>query len=91
MPLDDWAGRGRSHLPGRRIFAIELARAFDEISPLKDRLQDENIALREEVDQAPCASRSTPHINRGFGEERRYNIDSCNGSATQKVDGILER
>ena len=29
-----------------------VAKAFDEIKRLKDRLQDENVALREEVDQA---------------------------------------
>ena len=29
-----------------------LERAFDEIKRLKDRLQDENLALREEIDQA---------------------------------------
>jgi PAS domain S-box-containing protein len=30
----------------------KLERAFDEIKRLKDRLQDENLALREEIDQA---------------------------------------
>ena len=29
-----------------------VEKAFDEIKRLKDRLQDENVALREEVDQA---------------------------------------
>src|SRR5207237_8533298 len=29
-----------------------LEKAFDEIKRLKDRLQDENLALREEIDQA---------------------------------------
>jgi formate hydrogenlyase transcriptional activator len=30
----------------------ELEKAFDEIKLLKDRLQDENVALREQIDQA---------------------------------------
>jgi formate hydrogenlyase transcriptional activator len=30
----------------------ELEKAFDEIKQLKDRLQDENVALREQIDQA---------------------------------------
>ena len=30
----------------------ELERAFEEIKDLKDRLQDENVALREQIDQA---------------------------------------
>jgi transcriptional regulator with GAF, ATPase, and Fis domain len=30
----------------------KLERAFDEINRLKDRLQDENLALREEIDLA---------------------------------------
>jgi formate hydrogenlyase transcriptional activator len=30
----------------------ELEKAFDEIKDLKDRLQDENVALREQIDQA---------------------------------------
>ena len=29
-----------------------LEKAFEEIKRLKDRLQDENLALREEIDQA---------------------------------------
>ena len=31
---------------------IELERAFEEIKSLKDRLHDENLALREQIDQA---------------------------------------
>ncbi|HKF02986.1 MAG TPA: PAS domain-containing protein [Candidatus Sulfotelmatobacter sp.] len=31
---------------------VELERAFEEIKHLKDRLQDENLALREQIDQA---------------------------------------
>ncbi|MEI4908033.1 hypothetical protein Q8G40_28525, partial [Klebsiella pneumoniae] len=31
---------------------VELEKAFEEIKRLKDRLQDENVALREELDQA---------------------------------------
>ena len=31
---------------------IELEKAFEEIKRLKDRLQDENLALREQIDQA---------------------------------------
>jgi PAS domain S-box-containing protein len=31
---------------------IDLERAFEEIKRLKDRLQDENLALREEIDKA---------------------------------------
>jgi transcriptional regulator with GAF, ATPase, and Fis domain len=30
----------------------ELEKAFEEIKDLKDRLQDENVALREQIDQA---------------------------------------
>src|SRR5260370_10545679 len=30
----------------------ELEKAFEEIKRLKDRLQDENVALREQIDQA---------------------------------------
>jgi transcriptional regulator with GAF, ATPase, and Fis domain len=30
----------------------KLEAAFEEIKRLKDRLQDENVALREEIDQA---------------------------------------
>src|SRR5207245_9846745 len=30
----------------------ELEKAFEEIEDLKDRLQDENVALREQIDQA---------------------------------------
>src|SRR5262249_23764176 len=31
---------------------VALEKAFEEIKRLKDRLQDENVALREELDQA---------------------------------------
>src|SRR5207249_427418 len=31
---------------------VELEKAFEEIKRLKDRLQDENVALREEIDTA---------------------------------------
>src|SRR5262249_50090822 len=36
----------------QRLAQAALEKAFDEIKRLKDRLQDENIALREESDQA---------------------------------------
>src|SRR5262249_50542890 len=36
----------------QRIAQAALERAFDEIKRLKDRLQDENLALREEINQA---------------------------------------
>ncbi|HJZ73162.1 MAG TPA: sigma 54-interacting transcriptional regulator [Vicinamibacterales bacterium] len=36
----------------QRLAQAALEKAFDEIKRLKDRLQDENIALREEIDQA---------------------------------------
>src|SRR5262245_13190572 len=47
----EYVGTGIDVTAERRAQA-ELERAFDEIKRLKDRLQDENIALREEVDQA---------------------------------------
>ena len=36
----------------RKRAEAELEKAFDEIKRLKDRLHDENVALREEIDQA---------------------------------------
>jgi formate hydrogenlyase transcriptional activator len=36
----------------QRLAQAALEKAFDEIKRLKDRLQDENLALREEIDQA---------------------------------------
>jgi transcriptional regulator with GAF, ATPase, and Fis domain len=36
----------------QRLASARLETAFEEIKRLKDRLQDENVALREEIDQA---------------------------------------
>ena len=36
----------------QRLASARLEAAFEEIKRLKDRLQDENVALREEIDQA---------------------------------------
>src|SRR5262249_47869603 len=36
----------------QRLAQAALEKAFEEIKRLKDRLQDENLALREEIDQA---------------------------------------
>jgi PAS domain S-box-containing protein len=36
----------------QRQARVELEKAFEEIKRLKDRLHDENVALREEIDQA---------------------------------------
>jgi formate hydrogenlyase transcriptional activator len=47
----EYVGTGMDVTEQRRAQAT-LQSAFDEIKRLKDRLQDENLALREEVDQA---------------------------------------
>jgi PAS domain S-box-containing protein len=47
----EYVGTGMDVTEQRQAQAA-LERAFDEIKRLKDRLQDENLALREEIDQA---------------------------------------
>jgi PAS domain S-box-containing protein len=47
----EYIGTGMDVTEQRQAQAA-LERAFDEIKRLKDRLQDENLALREEIDQA---------------------------------------
>jgi PAS domain S-box-containing protein len=47
----EYIGTGMDVTEQRQAQAA-LEKAFDEIKRLKDRLQDENLALREEVDQA---------------------------------------
>jgi len=49
--LVEYIGTGMDVTEQRQAQAA-LERAFEEIKHLKDRLQDENLALREEVDQA---------------------------------------
>jgi formate hydrogenlyase transcriptional activator len=38
---------------------IELEKAFEEIKRLRDQLHDENVVLREQIDQASCSKRSS--------------------------------
>src|SRR5204862_5691999 len=47
----EYLGTGMDVTEQRQAQAA-LEKAFDEIKRLKDRLQDENLALREEIDQA---------------------------------------
>ena len=47
----EYVGAGMDVTEQRQAQAA-LEKAFDEIKRLKDRLQDENLALREEIDQA---------------------------------------
>src|SRR5262245_66218506 len=47
----EYIGTGMDVTEQRQAQA-ELEQAFDEIKRLKDRLQDENFVLREEIDQA---------------------------------------
>src|SRR5262249_6151088 len=47
-----WSFRRGIDVTEERQAQAALEKAFDEIKRLKDRLQDENIALREEIDQA---------------------------------------
>ncbi len=47
----EYVGFGMDVTPQRQATA-RLEEAFEEIQRLKDRLQDENVALREEIDQA---------------------------------------
>jgi PAS domain S-box-containing protein len=49
--LVEYVGTGMDVTEQRQAQAA-LEHAFDEIKRLKDRLQDENLALREEIDQA---------------------------------------
>ena len=41
----------------QRQARAELEKAFEEIKRLKDRLHDENVVLREQIDQASCLRR----------------------------------
>ena len=45
----------------QHLASTRLEAAFEEIKRLKDRLQDENVALREEIDQAFMFEESSAH------------------------------
>jgi PAS domain S-box-containing protein len=59
----EYVGTGMDVTEQRQAQAA-LETAFEEIKRLKDRLQDENLALREEIDRRSCSRRLSEHLRR---------------------------